>query len=263
MATDRQIAANRRNAQQSTGPQTLAGKMLTRHSGVRHGLRAGRAILKFEVTEEFTDLHDELLAELQPAGPTETTVFEQIVLSCWRMRRAGLLLDAVTQRHFRIAEEADELFVIDEAHFFSTLGIAFDKPGAAQSVEYFSRLEGRYRNAWYRARRELAQLQRDRAKNSSSGLAAVPEPVPDAPEPVLTPEPAPEASTDSPACPSADPANSPESSTGQAQENAMDNLKLGPVVTKFETPQYENPHFPELAWMAFEDPPEVEETPTS
>lgn len=38
MASTRKIAANRRNAQKSTGPRTLAGKARTRRNAYRHGL---------------------------------------------------------------------------------------------------------------------------------------------------------------------------------------------------------------------------------
>ena len=40
MASDRQIAANRRNAQKSTGPQSKAGKTRARQNAYRHGFRA-------------------------------------------------------------------------------------------------------------------------------------------------------------------------------------------------------------------------------
>ena len=38
MASARQIAANRKNAQKSTGPRTLAGKQRASHNAYRHGL---------------------------------------------------------------------------------------------------------------------------------------------------------------------------------------------------------------------------------
>ena len=38
MATDKQIAANRRNAVRSTGPRTPLGKARTRRNSIRHGL---------------------------------------------------------------------------------------------------------------------------------------------------------------------------------------------------------------------------------
>ena len=40
MASERQIAANRRNAQKSTGPRTAAGKTRARQNAYRHGFRA-------------------------------------------------------------------------------------------------------------------------------------------------------------------------------------------------------------------------------
>ena len=38
MASDKQIVANRTNAQRSTGPKTLAGKMKSSRNSFRHGL---------------------------------------------------------------------------------------------------------------------------------------------------------------------------------------------------------------------------------
>jgi hypothetical protein len=43
MATERQIAANRRNAAKSTGPRTSAGKRRARRNSYRHGLSVGAA----------------------------------------------------------------------------------------------------------------------------------------------------------------------------------------------------------------------------
>ena len=40
MASDRQIAANRRNSQRSTGPRTAVGKARVRRNALRHGLAA-------------------------------------------------------------------------------------------------------------------------------------------------------------------------------------------------------------------------------
>jgi hypothetical protein len=42
MASERQIAANRRNAQKSTGPRSVAGKKRASRNAYRHGFAAGR-----------------------------------------------------------------------------------------------------------------------------------------------------------------------------------------------------------------------------
>jgi len=44
MATERQIAANRRNAQKSTGPKTQAGKTWSSGNAFRHGLTSRRPV---------------------------------------------------------------------------------------------------------------------------------------------------------------------------------------------------------------------------
>ncbi len=41
MATEKQIAANRRNATNSTGPRSKSGKERSRMNALRHGLAAG------------------------------------------------------------------------------------------------------------------------------------------------------------------------------------------------------------------------------
>ena len=41
MTSEKKIAANRRNAQKSTGPRSSAGKRRTRRNAYRHGLTAG------------------------------------------------------------------------------------------------------------------------------------------------------------------------------------------------------------------------------
>ena len=40
MASERQITANRRNAQKSTGPRSVEGKRCARRNAYRHGLAA-------------------------------------------------------------------------------------------------------------------------------------------------------------------------------------------------------------------------------
>jgi hypothetical protein len=53
MATERQIVANRRNALNSTGPQTAAGKRRSRRNAFRHGLTAITVIDTLESAADF------------------------------------------------------------------------------------------------------------------------------------------------------------------------------------------------------------------
>ena len=70
MATQKQINANRRNAQKSTGPRTPEGKARVRFNALKHGMLAKSIILpgkeNFESREEFDFLLQSLFDDLQP-----------------------------------------------------------------------------------------------------------------------------------------------------------------------------------------------------
>ena len=78
MSTDRQIEANRLNAQHSTGPSTPEGRAAVRLNGLKYGLYAETLILPGEDPAEFEALLDRLDAEHQPATPTEEIFVSQI-----------------------------------------------------------------------------------------------------------------------------------------------------------------------------------------
>jgi hypothetical protein len=61
MATEAQIAANRLNAQKSTGPRTPEGKEKVSQNAVTHGLLARAAVLHGEDWEEFTCFREDML----------------------------------------------------------------------------------------------------------------------------------------------------------------------------------------------------------
>jgi hypothetical protein len=87
VATDKQIAANRLNAQKSTGPRTPEGRAVVRLNGVTHGLTAQTLVLKGESESDFKQLFDSLEAEHAPATPTEEALVVQLAMATWRLRR--------------------------------------------------------------------------------------------------------------------------------------------------------------------------------
>src|SRR5882762_8936644 len=87
MATDKQTAANRLNAQKSTGPRTPEGRAAVRLNGIKHGLTAETIILKGESEADFTQLFDSLEAEHDPITPTEEALVVQLAMATWRLRR--------------------------------------------------------------------------------------------------------------------------------------------------------------------------------
>jgi hypothetical protein len=87
MSTERQIDANRLNAQHSTGPITPEGRAAVRLNGLKYGLYAETLILPGEDPAQFDALLDRLDAEYQPATPTEEQYVSQLAMACWRRAR--------------------------------------------------------------------------------------------------------------------------------------------------------------------------------
>ena len=85
--TPKQIAANRRNAELSTGPKSREGKEAVKLNALKHGLLAQEVLLPGEDSEVFQELSQWLIADLRPEGAIETTLVERIVAGYWRLLR--------------------------------------------------------------------------------------------------------------------------------------------------------------------------------
>jgi hypothetical protein len=95
MATKAQIAANRRNAEKSTGPRTDEGKAAVAQNAVKHGLSGRLDVIKGEDQAEFDQHRAAFLAELAPAGAVETMLVERIVSLSWRLDRVERMQNEV------------------------------------------------------------------------------------------------------------------------------------------------------------------------
>lgn len=88
----KQIAANQRNAQKSTGPRTPAGRAVSKMNALKHGILSKEALVKGlhyrESSCELEALHLRFWEHLQPVGPIEEMLVDQIVTANWRLRRA-------------------------------------------------------------------------------------------------------------------------------------------------------------------------------
>ena len=88
MASEAQVAANRVNAQKSTGPRTAEGKAVVSQNALKHGLLAREAVIRGEDPGEFEFYRDRMLGELAPVGTMESVLAERAVGLSWRLRRA-------------------------------------------------------------------------------------------------------------------------------------------------------------------------------
>lgn len=90
--TPKQLAANRRNATKSTGPKTPEGRAASKLNALKHGILSQEVLVRGRVlresARELAALHQRFRDDLQPVGPVEEMLVDQIVTAHWRRRRA-------------------------------------------------------------------------------------------------------------------------------------------------------------------------------
>ena len=82
------LAANRANAQQSTGPRTEEGKARSAQNALKTGVLADTHTIKYiENSGEFASHLERLKASLQPQDPSQESWVLQIATLQWRLQR--------------------------------------------------------------------------------------------------------------------------------------------------------------------------------
>jgi hypothetical protein len=89
LISEKQHAANRQNAQHSSGPKTPEGRAAIRFNALTYGLRTRATLLARENGAEYSQLWDELEADWQPQNRTERCHLETMVTSQWLLKRVA------------------------------------------------------------------------------------------------------------------------------------------------------------------------------
>ena len=104
-----QIDANQRNAQKSTGPKTPEGRAVSKMNALKHGILSRQVLVRGlnikESSRKLSALHDRFRRDLNPVGPVEEMLVDQIVTTHWRLRRA------------LSAESGEIALSVDECHW--------------------------------------------------------------------------------------------------------------------------------------------------
>ena len=87
MATDKQIQANRRNAQRSTGPRSAQGKAASRWNALKSGIDAQLEILPGEDPQAHAALVQSFRDAYRPAHPAECHLVDALANAEWQLRR--------------------------------------------------------------------------------------------------------------------------------------------------------------------------------
>src|SRR4051812_12604838 len=87
MASTKQIEANRKNALNSTGPITPAGKAVVSTNAIKHGILSSKTLVPGEEPFEFLLFAGRMLENLKPEGELEKWLADKLISNGWRLRR--------------------------------------------------------------------------------------------------------------------------------------------------------------------------------
>ena len=122
MTTLRQLEANRRNAQKSTGPRTENGKERSRANRYTHGLAGEGAVREGDEAEMITERLAAWAVGYDPRTQEDCWLIEQMVLETVRIERCQQYERALLYRQVVRAEESwDDDRTLDAARLASRL----------------------------------------------------------------------------------------------------------------------------------------------
>ena len=142
MATDKQIAANRANAQLSTGPSSDAGREAVSQNRTTHGLTGEFDPQTDAEIVEYKDLFDKFTNDFDPRTYTEFEFIAKMVEALIRSNRAVRLQDACVD----------------------TLAVDPDDPQARKDLELYLRYQASHDRAFQRYTAELRKFHTERKK---------------------------------------------------------------------------------------------------
>jgi hypothetical protein len=91
MASPAQIAANRANAQKSTGPRSVEGKSASRFNALKHGIDAASVVIPGEDSAEYEALAADYRDEYRPQSASESFHVDTMLRADWLKRRMEIV----------------------------------------------------------------------------------------------------------------------------------------------------------------------------
>jgi hypothetical protein len=146
MATQKQIEANRANAQTNTGPSTPESKEAVSQNATKHGLTGRFIIYNEEDKELYVRTLQQLQVDLQPFDFHESELVDLMAQSLWRSQKAIQLQD----------ECIDQLAFENDPEYIAPL---------QKKLELYMRYQTNHDRAYQRYAAELRKFQEARRKS--------------------------------------------------------------------------------------------------
>jgi hypothetical protein len=148
-STNRRLAANRANAQKSTGPRTEAGREKVSQNRTIHGLTGQFRVLEGKDQEKFDALLDQYMLDEKPVGIAEVELVKKMVEHIWLSERASRFQEAC----FLVMDRTPEQLENVEAEI-----------RVRPDLERYLRYQAHHDRAYQRASNELLRRRKERLK---------------------------------------------------------------------------------------------------
>jgi len=154
--SEKQLEANRRNAQRSTGPRTAEGKARSSLNNLRHGLTGQITVLPEEDREAHDAFCNRLITGFQPETPIEEQLAHFIAEDTWRLNR--------------VAAIENNIFALGRSRHHGEVRNALDDAQSfldhARELNLLSLYEQRIHRNMERNLNQLRELQKEREAES-------------------------------------------------------------------------------------------------
>ncbi len=150
MTSKKQVEANRKNAQRSTGPCTDEGKSVVARNAIRHGILSAQVHVDEKERDLYLSFLESMQRELGPRGDMEFFLVDRIISTAWRLRRI-------------VHVEALMLQKAQESTYGSKSYRDAFEGRASGHMAVLSRYERSLESALFRAIKEFKALQEEQA----------------------------------------------------------------------------------------------------
>jgi hypothetical protein len=159
MLSDKQLAANRANAQLSTGPKSEEGKRRSSLNARRHNLTGQVTAMPEEDRIAHDAFAEALIKSMAPEGALELQLAQRIATDSWRLNRSSAIEDNIFALGF--TDHADDIDA-DHPELHAALTAARTFTREAKSIELLTLYEQRINRSLQKNLALLQQLQTTR-----------------------------------------------------------------------------------------------------
>ena len=161
MSSRRKAAANRRNAQHSTGPKTPEGKAASAQNATTHGLSSSFTVLPHEDHDAYAQLLETLQKEHAPSTEHEKFLVTRMAESRWRLDRTHRFEAVAYEQLLDEYDETNPDHVIVRKLTHRTSNI----------MDLLQRYATAAERSYYKAHREFTQGRKNEKRNEAKVAA--------------------------------------------------------------------------------------------